>query len=274
MTYEQGDIWAGTLLQPITNKDTLIEYIANFTDSATFDPYAAIICDFAWIAGIPTIIHQIAYTDASVSWPPPSLKPLWDMPKLVTTVFKRTLSSFTTEIAAAQTVTTGKNNMLVSLTFVNRGQNAIDFMKEVWELGDATVKSLLSVAALNVILTYQPLPHALYTAGLKNGPNVLGLERFDDDLINLLFTVSWPLASDNVRVEAAFKSLETTIIAKMAERGVANEWVYLNYGAYWQNPLRSYGEQSFNFMKRVAERYDPRGLFQNGMPGGYKLKNA
>jgi FAD/FMN-containing dehydrogenase len=272
--FSQDAFWAGTIGQPITNKDALIQYIANFTDSATFDPYAAIICDFAWVAGVPAIIHQIAYTDGSVSWPPPSLAPLDAMPKLATTIRKTKLTGFTTEIATAQSVTTGKNNMLVTLTFVNRGESAVIFMKEVWELADETVKSLLTVAALNLIMTYQPLPHVLYTAGESNGPNVLGLNRFNDDLINLLFTVSWPLATDNARVEAALKSLETAIKAKMQEHGVANEWVYLNYAAAWQDPLRSYGQQNVNFMKGVSQQYDPRGLFQNGMPGGFKLKNV
>ena len=271
--FPQDSFWGGTIAQPTTNKDALIQYISNFTDSATFDPNAGWICDFTWVGGIPGIIHNIAYTDGSVSWPPPAYAPVAALPKLATTIRKAKLSSFTTEIALAQSVTNSKNNMLVTLTFVNRGQDAVDFMKDVWDLADETVKSLLTVVSLNFILTYQPLPHVLYTKGSNNGNggNVLGLDRFNEDLINLLFTLSWVLPTDNARVETAMKALEASIKTKMNDYGVANEFVYLNYAAAWQDPISSYGQQNVQFLKTVSQSYDPNGLFQTGVPGGFKL---
>ncbi|KAF2198776.1 FAD-binding domain-containing protein [Delitschia confertaspora ATCC 74209] len=273
--FEQQKFWGGEVVQPITNKDKLIEYLVSSFTSETFDPYAALITDLIWVSGIPAVIHQLAYTDGSKSWPPPAFKPLVELPTLASTVRKSHLSDFTTEIAAAAVVTEDKNNLLVTLTFANKGEVSVNFMKEVYELADKTVKSLLSVLTLNFIMTFQPLPHALYTKGAENGngANVLGLERFDEDLFNLLFTLSWPLALDNAKVEAAMKELEQKIKKLSQTMGVDNEFVYLNYAAGWQNPLASYGQENVNFLKSVANKYDPSGLFQTGVPGGFKLSN-
>lgn len=100
---------------------------------------------------------------------------------------------------------------------------------------------------------------------------MLGLDRFDDDLINLLYTVSWTLPTDSARVEAAMKALEAKIRAKEKELGIFNEWIYLNYAAKWQDPIQKYGAANVAFMKGVSKNYDPIGIFQKAVPGGFKL---
>ncbi|KAF2196370.1 FAD-binding domain-containing protein [Delitschia confertaspora ATCC 74209] len=236
--FEQQKIWGGEIVK-------------------AFDPYTALITDLIWVSGIPTVTYQLAYTNGS------------------TTIRKSYLSDFTREIAALAAVTEGMNNLLVTLTFVNKDEVSVNFMKEVYKLADKTVKSLLSVINLNFVMTFQPLPHALYTKGAENGngANILGLERFDEDLFNLLFTLSWLLPLDNAKVEAAMKELEQKIKKLSQTMGVDNEFVYLNYAAGWQNPLASYGQENVNFIKSVAKKYDPSGLFQTGVPGGFKLSN-
>lgn len=52
-----------------------------------------------------------------------------------------------------------------------------------------------------------------------------------------------------------------------------NEYVYLNYADKSQDPLRGYGEQSVKYIRRVAEKYDPHGVFQYQVPGGFKVSN-
>jgi len=46
---------------------------------------------------------------------------------------------------------------------------------------------------------------------------------------------------------------------------------YANYANYMQRPLDSYGVASRRFLDAVAKRYDPRGVFQRLVPGGFKL---
>lgn len=46
---------------------------------------------------------------------------------------------------------------------------------------------------------------------------------------------------------------------------------FVNYAAPFQNPMASYGEKNQQFMKAVSRKYDPDGIFQKIVPGGYKL---
>jgi hypothetical protein len=67
------------------------------------------------------------------------------------------------------------------------------------------------------------------------------------------------------------KELEAEIHTKEKEMGIFNEWLYLNYAAGWQDPIKGYGAASVAFMKGVSRNYDPIGVFQKAVPGGFKL---
>ncbi|KAK6826153.1 FAD binding domain-containing protein [Apiospora arundinis] len=56
--------------------------------------------------------------------------------------------------------------------------------------------------------------------------------------------------------------------------GVANDWVYMNYASQYQDVIASYGAENKAKLKRVAEEYDPRGVFQKLQPGYFKLDRA
>lgn len=55
------------------------------------------------------------------------------------------------------------------------------------------------------------------------------------------------------------------------EMGLLHEFVYLNYANQDQNPILSYGPENVAIMKAAARKYDPRGVFQRQVPGGFKL---
>lgn len=49
---------------------------------------------------------------------------------------------------------------------------------------------------------------------------------------------------------------------------------YLNYCSSSQDPLATYGEESMRKMREVAAKYDPSGVFQTRVPGGFKLAKS
>ena len=55
------------------------------------------------------------------------------------------------------------------------------------------------------------------------------------------------------------------------EMGLLHNFVYLNYANQVQDPITSYGRENVAGLKKAAERYDPRGVFQRQVPGGFKL---
>ncbi|KAL3492131.1 hypothetical protein BJX62DRAFT_250876 [Aspergillus germanicus] len=56
--------------------------------------------------------------------------------------------------------------------------------------------------------------------------------------------------------------------------GADSNFLYLNYCDPTQFTLRAYGEQNVRMMENVAARYDPDGVFQTKVPGGFKISNV
>jgi hypothetical protein len=225
---------------------------------------------FIWTEGLPVaIMHTPTYSNGNATWPPATFKPLDEMPKLTTTVRKEKLSSFTNEIGADALATQGRQSAFLTVSFINNPEVAADFMARAWEMSDAVAKELVTVVGLVWITTFQPLPNVLYSKDAS--ANVMGFERFKDDLVNILFVPTWTLATDTERVYSRMRQLEADLIALEKEMGIYNPWVYLNYAAGWQKPIDSYGPASVAFLKSVSKQYDPNGVFQKAVPGGFKL---
>lgn len=64
-------------------------------------------------------------------------------------------------------------------------------------------------------------------------------------------------------------------IRDYAERiGADNPYLYLDYADKPQDPLAGYGEENVKKMKATAEKYDPSGVFQKLVPGGFKISKV
>ena len=268
--FRQAEILGGQIDQPLTNKEAYFDFMANFTQSPSYDPYAALITVFAWVSGLPiTIMHTATYTDGTATWPPKVFKPLDDMPKLSSSIRKAKLSSIANEIGGDAAIAQGQNNFFLTLSFVNDPDVSPEFMSEMYEMVDQAAKDLFLAIGVAFTMALQPLPNAIYSKGEQD--NVLGLGRFEDDLINVLFTLIWPLGVTSDIVYTRMRKLEQDLIALAKEKDVYNDWVYLNYASQWQDPISGYGQEEVAFMQSVSREYDPRGIFQKAVPGGFKL---
>ncbi|KAI8716588.1 FAD-binding PCMH-type domain-containing protein [Fusarium sp. LHS14.1] len=49
---------------------------------------------------------------------------------------------------------------------------------------------------------------------------------------------------------------------------------YLNYAEPSQNPLGGYGVDNAQYIRDVVAKYDPKGLFQTRVPGGFKISRV
>jgi hypothetical protein len=50
--------------------------------------------------------------------------------------------------------------------------------------------------------------------------------------------------------------------------------LYLDYADTTQDPLKSYGSENVEKMKAAAKKYDPFGVFQDLVPGGFKISKV
>ena len=53
--------------------------------------------------------------------------------------------------------------------------------------------------------------------------------------------------------------------------GLLHEFEYLNYADSSQDPIASYGADNVERLRATSRKYDPHGVFQKQVPGGFKL---
>lgn len=139
-----------------------------------------------------------------------------------------------------------------------------ELYRDVWNFYNASTSSIRDVTSIKYFLIVQPTP-------VLSDNNSLGLSPADHRLVVCLLSVAYPNESDDVIVTETAKSLFAKIAEAATKRGVGRPFIYLNYAAPWQDPIGSYGAKNKAALQAASQRLDPEGLFQKGVPGGFKL---
>ncbi|KAK5054026.1 hypothetical protein LTR84_001988 [Exophiala bonariae] len=164
-----------------------------------------------------------------------------------------------------------------TLTFVNdleliRQSHAIQ-IKHIMSLSQK-----MDPSSFKFQVFYQPIPTNFAEHGLRNGGNMMGLDRVTSDAI--MWTAGMSV-SPGPEGEAALAIAHAQLAALTAElkeltieHGKDVELIYMNYADLSQNPLGSYGADNVAFIKKVANQYDPKGFWQQRAPGGFKISRV
>lgn len=89
-------------------------------------------------------------------------------------------------------------------------------------------------------------------------------------MLGLLSAAYKDPADDDVvskRVQAIVDKQESIL----QQKGLLRPFKYLNYADRTQDPIGSYGEKMKKRLQDASKKYDPNGLFQTRVPGGFKL---
>ncbi len=87
----------------------------------------------------------------------------------------------------------------------------------------------------------------------------------------VLFSALWSNSAANSAVDQVARQAVAAVRAHAQAEGLLRTFEYLNYAGPHQTPLASYGAESFGFLAGVSRKYDPEGVFQRKVPGGFKL---
>jgi hypothetical protein len=90
----------------------------------------------------------------------------------------------------------------------------------------------------------------------------------------MLISALWPDSAFNKVVEQTAGKITEDIIRVANEQGLLHEFQYINYADPSQNPIASYGVENVNFLMNVSRKYDPSGIWQRQVPGGFKLRST
>jgi hypothetical protein len=175
------------------------------------------------------------------------------------------LTDFTLELAGSDAI--GRRQLFVTGTYGNSAK----LMSTIFDIANRTVQPLTDVPNLAYSLSFQPMPTAVTSKAKSRGGNSLGLDASDGNLFNLLLTVSWDTSADDARIEQHSKDLFKKAEVAAKKLSLYRKYFYLNYAASWQDPISGYGAANKAQLQAVSKKYDPSGVFQTQVPGGFKL---
>jgi hypothetical protein len=133
-----------------------------------------------------------------------------------------------------------------------------------------------SVAALSSVKGYQyrillePIPEIAYKKA-PAGTNSLGLSDDKGGLVIIGLAIGWTNAADDALITQVAKDVITEIDKQAKKLNQFFDLKYLNYASPWQQVIPSYGADNVAKLKSVSKKYDPKGVFQKKVPGGFKL---
>lgn len=124
------------------------------------------------------------------------------------------------------------------------------------------VDSISDVEGLVLDFLMQPHP-------VTNGTNSLGLSPNVTDRVLVDIGAAYNNAADDDTVDAAVQGTFDQHVQILQDAGLFLNFTYLNYAGTNQDPIGTYGD--LPALQGVSKRYDPHGIFQTAVPGGFKL---
>ena len=263
-SFPQQNYFSGLLISTDAYLSQQFQALVDFNGQPNFDVNAAMILNVIWEVASDSylVMANPSYTQPIMD--PPVLSNFTSVPALVNTLRIGNSSSFAAELATSP----GSRELMATITF----QNSVEMIEAFHALSTQAVQALAGLGPDTAwIVAYQPDPSVMFSRAASTGGNVLGLTEASGDLINVLLTATWSDEADDELVVGQARNLFSQAQAKAVELGVDSPFLYLPYSYSWQDPLAGYGAANVAFMKQVSKKYDPTGVFQTQVPGGFKV---
>ncbi|KJZ68455.1 hypothetical protein HIM_12157 [Hirsutella minnesotensis 3608] len=156
------------------------------------------------------------------------------------------------------------------ITFATTFTNSIQQLHDVWAEFERTTLKLGQASGTSLAVTFFPIVPSLIAASKARGGNVMGLEAPPEGLVMTVGSLSFTAAEYGVMSGLA-DGLLSGIIEAAKRNHVHHPYIDLNHAKGSQKPFLGYGAGNYAFLKSTSQKYDPRGVFQALMPGGFKL---
>ncbi|KAK3946262.1 FAD-binding domain-containing protein [Diplogelasinospora grovesii] len=131
---------------------------------------------------------------------------------------------------------------------------------------------LASVPNLTTSITYQPISQAWLQQARRAGGDAIDLDPADGGLIALQFATAWLDAQYDAVAAEWSRNVTADLDARARAAGLSYPFVYINDAGFTEKVFSNYGGgKSLPKMKAIAKKYDPSGVFQTLMPGGFKI---
>ncbi|KAI1657938.1 hypothetical protein F4813DRAFT_64641 [Daldinia decipiens] len=266
-TFSSGDIWGGlTYYMP----DTFPQLLQNACDFAhdESDEDTHLMCSIGYGFGQQAVTCVMYHTKGEEDSPSlrrfttvePQIKQLCTMRTSTHLGFCEELSSFSGD---------GLRQYWVSVTI----KPDVSLMKSFYNKWQETLVKIKDAEGLTFTLGFHPLTKSLLENSAKAGGNAMAIPSSDGPLFVVLINPTWKLAEDDNRIFVAVQDFITELRRLASEKESLHRYIFTNYAYKEDDVLAGYGPEGFSKLKEASEKYDPEGVFQQGTPGGFKLRN-
>lgn len=144
---------------------------------------------------------------------------------------------------------------------------------EATEIFTNSLESVKACSGLMSSLTFQPYSVNTLRQTVRHGGNSLGLDPSDGPLINIMVSTYWNKKSDDAAILKYMSNATSYMRREAQRRNKLVPFVSMNHAWTHQDVIECYGEENKRALQETSIKYDPEGLFQRGVPGGFKLFN-
>ncbi|KAF1952218.1 FAD binding domain-containing protein [Byssothecium circinans] len=268
-TFTNEGMWGGLVIYPASTISAHFKALVNFVNNISKDTNAAaiVIQIYSTASGNSLVMNSYDYTK-------PTARPTAydEFLAVQGNISDSTSLKNMSAVAGELEGTTTFRVYFGTLSFAND----IRVLEKASELYKNVLDKLKAEATgtWRVYVLYQPLPPQYTKDSASKGGNVLGLERFTDPFILYQPYISWEGSEQDTLFQSQGAYLVNGIKEFAASIGATRGYLYLDYADITQDPLASYGRENVKKMKAVAAKYDSFGVFQNLVPGGFKLSKV
>ncbi|KAJ8131960.1 hypothetical protein O1611_g1667 [Lasiodiplodia mahajangana] len=266
MTFPTSPIWAASQVHLESAGEAHIAGIKKWIDDVEGYQNSSAIVFWSYRPALGQTIIISGLTDVSGTASPPILKGLLDIPGAINSTAQMTnMSEF-----ALGTQAEGYRNIWFTLTFKN-DENALAKAVELHRKLVEEMKMESSDGDFETQCFFQPLPAVIGRHGRARGGNILGVDKQEENAVILLGSLAVNGLDQEALGRGKMMAWKGDLERYMVETDTYLPYRYLNYADGSQNVVASYGMENALQMLAVSHMYDPGGVFQRRVPGGFKI---
>ncbi|EED16129.1 conserved hypothetical protein [Talaromyces stipitatus ATCC 10500] len=250
-------MWGGRTTIASAHAKDAIEAYADFIPRLDVDPKGHTIIIFDALGGEVVVRQYIVYTEPKKDLP--MFDRLRQVPAVDSSLGIADYTDLAADIADLQEGN-GYRHAVATIT-VKLDQKLLEFIYDTYVQHAAKISEHSAGC-----LEFHALPRAS-----NPEDNMYGLKKSDEHLIAIMLGFSTASPERDHELITLQQLVLSTIKKEAQARGLYHQFLFANYAGPFQDVIGSYGEKSVNFLRRVADKYDPDHVFELLKPGGFKI---
>lgn len=267
-TFPQGQVWGGNIFYSFTSALNALEPFVDLNGKQPYDEDALVIArvmydQYSGVVGSNSFHY-------SKPLPHPPIFKGWGRSDIYKTSESLRVTD-ESDLVAEQLDFDPQDKRAFTSTITIK--NDLPLLRKVLTLWNNTLSSTTIATRDGIVfaLTLMPIPPAVAAKSALTGGNSLGLSPADGPLVVIQISASWFQASDDGTIENVANKLLANIRTEAKKAGKLSLYVDLNYANKGQDVWTGRGIAILAKLKAASLKYDPMGVFQKQVPGGFKL---